>query len=127
MGPSLGPGEAEQTLGAYLASWLAHVKARVRAKTYQGYEGVIRLYAEPGLGDVALSERGADRGDYRRGQEKVNESAHVRCSPKTVGPTSGSPVNERHFFTDQQSRNQKLDDSSRLRGKAYPQNPPRRH
>jgi hypothetical protein len=40
------------TVGAYLASWLAHARGRIRAKTYKGYEGLIRLYASPrpGLG-----------------------------------------------------------------------------
>jgi integrase len=43
-------------VGAYLGDWLAHVRGRIRAKTYQGYEGVIRLYARPGLGEHPLSE-----------------------------------------------------------------------
>ena len=44
------------SLGAYLDDWLAHVAGRVRAKTWQGYECVIRLQARPHLGDVPLTD-----------------------------------------------------------------------
>jgi Phage integrase, N-terminal SAM-like domain len=40
----------------YLGEWLAHARGRIRARTYQGYEGLIRLYALPFLGDLALNE-----------------------------------------------------------------------
>ena len=42
--------------GDYLGQWLTHVRGRVRAKTYEGYEGLVRLYAVPGIGDVELTE-----------------------------------------------------------------------
>ncbi len=42
------------TVGAYLSRWLAHAKGRVRAKTYEGYECLIRLYAIPALEAVPL-------------------------------------------------------------------------
>jgi hypothetical protein len=42
------------TLGAYLAQWLDHARGRVRAKTLDGYEALIRLYALPALGQIAL-------------------------------------------------------------------------
>jgi integrase len=42
------------TTGAFLAQWLSHTRARVRPKTYEGYEGVIRLYAGPALGEIPL-------------------------------------------------------------------------
>jgi integrase len=42
--------------GTYLGRWLSHVRGRVRAKTYEGYEGLIRLYALPGIGPVPLSD-----------------------------------------------------------------------
>src|SRR6266568_3144033 len=41
-------------LGDYLAQWLGHVKGRVRPRTYEGYEGVVRLYVLPGLGGIGL-------------------------------------------------------------------------
>jgi integrase len=48
--------DPDLTAGAYLASWLAHARGRIRAKTYKGYEGLIRLYAVPGLGSVLLKD-----------------------------------------------------------------------
>ena len=44
------------SLGEYLDDWLAHAKGRVRRKTWEGYEGLIRLYARPNLGDQPLEE-----------------------------------------------------------------------
>jgi hypothetical protein len=46
----------EDLVGDYLRQWLAHVAGRVRPKTLDGYRGLIRLYASPGLGDLRLSE-----------------------------------------------------------------------
>src|SRR5439155_10596281 len=43
------------TVGAYLVSWLDHAKVRVRGKTYDGYEGLVRVHALPGLGSMPLS------------------------------------------------------------------------
>jgi len=40
--------------GEYLHQWLSHARGRVRPKTYEGYEGVIRLYASPALGEIPL-------------------------------------------------------------------------
>ena len=48
--------EREATVGSYLRSWLQHSKTRVRAKTYEGYEGVVRLYAEPRIGHISLRD-----------------------------------------------------------------------
>src|SRR6266496_2604890 len=42
------------SVGDYLADWLSHSRGRVRPKTYEGYEGLIRLYALPRLGPVPL-------------------------------------------------------------------------
>ena len=46
------------TVGDYLASWLDHARVRVRAKTHDGYQAQIRLYALPRLGTIALSNLG---------------------------------------------------------------------
>ena len=46
--------DAPETVGNYLVEWLSHVRGRVRARTWQGYEGLIRLYARPSLGDLEL-------------------------------------------------------------------------
>ena len=40
----------------YLADWLAHIRARVRAGTYEGYEGLIRRHAQPHFNEMALSQ-----------------------------------------------------------------------
>ncbi len=40
----------------YLAIWLEHAKVRVRLKTWERYEGMIRFHVIPALGEVALSE-----------------------------------------------------------------------
>jgi len=52
---SLTSGE-ELSVGDYLQQWLAHVAGRVRPKTLDGYRGLIRLYASPGLGSLRLVE-----------------------------------------------------------------------
>jgi integrase len=44
------------SVGDYLTHWLAHAAGRVRPKTLDGYQGLIRLYASPGLGDLRLVE-----------------------------------------------------------------------
>ncbi len=48
--------EEQSSLGSYLDAWLDHARGRVRPKTWQGYEALIRLYARPALGELALSE-----------------------------------------------------------------------
>ena len=48
--------DQEETVGSYLSSWLQHSRTRVRAKTYEGYECLVRLYALPRIGDVQLSD-----------------------------------------------------------------------
>jgi Phage integrase, N-terminal SAM-like domain len=47
---------ANNTVDEYLAQWLDHARGRVRARTFQGYEGLIRLYAVPSLRDVPLTD-----------------------------------------------------------------------
>ena len=43
------------TVQEFLADWLAHVRGRVRQRTFEGYEGLIRRHVPPELGAVALS------------------------------------------------------------------------
>jgi len=47
-------GDAELSVREYLSDWLAHVRGRVRASTYEGYEVMLRLHAVPALGDLPL-------------------------------------------------------------------------
>jgi hypothetical protein len=44
------------TVCAFLTSWLDHARGRVRAKTHDGYQAQIRLYALPRLEGVLLTE-----------------------------------------------------------------------
>ncbi len=46
--------EGDLLTGDYLHQWLSHARGRVRPKTHEGYEGVIRLYASPALGEIPL-------------------------------------------------------------------------
>jgi len=43
------------TVGAYLARWLQHAKARVRPTTYDGYHAIVRCHTQP-LSNLSLSE-----------------------------------------------------------------------
>jgi integrase len=52
------PDSTDQVTAHYLEDWLAHIRGRVRARTFQGYEGLIRLYALPALGDLPLRDVG---------------------------------------------------------------------
>jgi len=51
-GAELGSGSTED----YLGGWLAHARGRIRTRTYQGYEGLIRLYALPSVGQLPLQD-----------------------------------------------------------------------
>jgi integrase len=44
------------TFGAYAEAWLDHVRARVRPTTFRGYEGLMRGYGIPALGDIPLND-----------------------------------------------------------------------
>lgn len=50
------PDPSSQTVAAYLAAWLGHVRGRVRAATYEGYEALLRLHALPHLGHLSIGE-----------------------------------------------------------------------
>ncbi|MDP9225397.1 MAG: site-specific integrase, partial [Actinomycetota bacterium] len=44
------------TVAAYLESYLSDVRPRVRARTHQGYAGLIRCYAIPAIGEIPLQD-----------------------------------------------------------------------
>jgi integrase len=46
--------ETELATGEYLFQWLRHSRGRLRPKTHEGYQGLIRLYACPALGHIPL-------------------------------------------------------------------------
>lgn len=50
------PEEETGTFGQYLDFWLDHARGRVRAKTWEGYECLVRVHAKPALGDIALAD-----------------------------------------------------------------------
>lgn len=43
------------TVGGFLSRWLAHMRGRVRPRTYTGYESLLRLNAIPAIGEIPLS------------------------------------------------------------------------
>jgi hypothetical protein len=47
---------SELDVADYLRQWLAHVRGRVRAVTYEGYEVLVRRHALPGVGHLKLRE-----------------------------------------------------------------------
>lgn len=47
---------SEPTVGSYLEEWLAHMRGRVRPKTYAGYEVLLRHHAILSLGPIGLGE-----------------------------------------------------------------------
>jgi hypothetical protein len=57
--PRLGSGASGALpldVAAYLARWLEHIRGRVRAGTYEGYEVLLRLHAIPAIGHFMLAE-----------------------------------------------------------------------
>jgi hypothetical protein len=50
------PDEPVMTVGSYLGDWLSHMAGRVRLKTLEGYEALIRRHALPHLGPLPLQD-----------------------------------------------------------------------
>ena len=46
------------TVGDFLAQWLAHVRGRVRPRTFGGYESLLRINAIPSIGPIPLADLG---------------------------------------------------------------------
>ncbi len=44
------------TVGEYLADWLVHARGRVRTRTYEGYEALIRCHVIAGIGERPLHD-----------------------------------------------------------------------
>jgi integrase len=47
---------ADLLVSDYFDQWLAHVRTRVRIKTWEGYETLLRLHATPRIGALPLAE-----------------------------------------------------------------------
>jgi integrase len=52
--------DARKNVGKFLDEWLASIKASVRPKTYETYEGLVRLHIKPALGKLPLIGLGPD-------------------------------------------------------------------
>jgi integrase len=50
-----------QTTAAYLTDWLAFVRDRVRPRTWERYEQLVRVHLVPAVGSLLLTKLGADR------------------------------------------------------------------
>jgi integrase len=48
--------DGQQTVGAYLNSWLVSVRPSLRPRTHQRYESLIRLQVKPAIGKVRLAK-----------------------------------------------------------------------
>ena len=71
--------ENRNTLGEYLDKWLATSKQKVRARTYEDYVGLMKLYVRPALGTKKLASlRPLDV------QEFVSGMVARGLSPRTV-------------------------------------------
>jgi hypothetical protein len=83
---------AHRSTSDFLHSWLAHAKGRIRTRTCQGYEGLIRLYAGPALGEVPLKnvhplqlQLVGERGPESAGRDKERSVPHQMT---LAGPVS---------------------------------------
>ncbi len=57
----LPPDDGKISVASFLAKWLGAVKPSIKPKTYQQYEGIIRLHLIPPLGHLRLSTLRADQ------------------------------------------------------------------
>jgi integrase len=48
--------DTKNTTGEFLTEWLASVKPTIRPKSYESYEGTVRLYLVPAIGTVPLAK-----------------------------------------------------------------------
>src|SRR5947207_5318674 len=54
--PAPAPVTRLETTSEYLTMWLDHMRYRVRATTFESYEGLLRLHVLPYLGNKPLEE-----------------------------------------------------------------------
>ena len=70
---------SRMSLGDYLASWLDAIEPRVRPRTYESYELIVRVHLAPALGHAALA-----RLTPPQVQAFLNAKTRAGCSPRTV-------------------------------------------
>jgi integrase len=66
-------------LSDYLAAWLEAAEPRVRPRTYESYELIVRVHLAPGLGHIVLT-----RLTPPQVQSFLNAKTRDGCSPRTV-------------------------------------------
>jgi integrase len=69
----------EQKLGDYLDYWLTVAKSKLRPTTYTSYEGIVRLYLKPGLGNKCLA-----RLSVADVQSHINSQLQAGVSNRTI-------------------------------------------
>src|SRR5664280_297541 len=78
-----GPGGRGDTVAGYLWQWLPRWKGnRIRQRTMEGYETLVRSYIEPFIGDVQLARLGRD--DIKDAYNRLTELGYA---PSTVRAT----------------------------------------
>ena len=67
------------SVGAYLETWLGNVRPRVRPRTYQSYEMIVRVHLVPAFSSVPLARLAP-----QQVQSLLNAKATSGSSPRTV-------------------------------------------
>ncbi len=75
------PSATKLTLSEYLTEWLEQAEPRLRPKTFERYEGVIRLHVNPGLGSIPLAKLTPLR------LSRHNAELAKKCGARTVQMT----------------------------------------
>jgi hypothetical protein len=79
---------AKITLNEYLDRWLkTAVKPRVREKTCQDYDGMLRRYIRPSLGETVLATM--QPMDVQTACQKMTERGHRRVASNSLGSSCG--------------------------------------
>ena len=79
---------AKITLNEYLDRWLkTAVKPRVREKTCQDYDGMLRRYIRPSLGETILATM--QPMDVQTACQKMTERGHRRVASNSLGSSCG--------------------------------------
>jgi len=72
--------DERETVERFLTRWLTHQKTRVRARTWDGYEGIVRLHLFPTLGKLSLARLTPQHVDaaFQQLQENGASAARIR-------------------------------------------------
>ncbi len=78
------PAPARETVGTYLAGWLAGAEATVRPRTRDSYRQIVRTHLIPRLGRIAITKLGP-----QQVQRMYGDLLAAGLSPKTIGNVHG--------------------------------------